>query len=312
MLMRLAGVLTALTICLCAFSKANAQLDPYAIFARAKERFASQHYPPYLDYDVAVRVQEGGTQRIERYASAYNATNDEIFVDPVSDYERVHPASGRGVNMSFLFFSGKPEPPVDFLGVPRLAPTYSFGMAKFSAMPPTQRESDSEIVSEIRKAFHDPNPRSTPSPTPKPSSGLREIAAVTAYTHDYNITLAGEETVVGRPCYHLALVPVRMKDRRLRLRDLWIDEDTFSVEKLREALNFTSGPGTGVAWTVDFADVGDAHYISQERADAPMSYRGLVYVQASISFENVRPRTTPATLNAFKLTNDLVMEEPAI
>ncbi|MEO9170695.1 MAG: hypothetical protein ABI282_01965 [Candidatus Baltobacteraceae bacterium] len=283
--------------------------DPYVVFAKARRFFEAQRYLPYLDYDVAVRVVEGGKERTERYASAYDATTGAIWIDTVSDYEIAHPASGRGVN---FFGLNKPEPPVDFLGVPYIAPTYTFGIARLVPVQPPHTPSDAELVAEVREAFHDPNPRaaSTPSPTPDTVDGLREIAAVTAYKRDYHIILAGEEIVNARQCYHLSLTPVRARDDRYRLRDAWIDEGTYATQRLREALNFKDGPGTSVPWTVDFAAVGNVYYIARERAERPMPYRGLIFDQATISFENIRPRKDPARPRDVPLTNGLIMEEP--
>ncbi len=288
----------------------HAQPDPYAIFARARSYFERQQYPPYLKYDVAVNVVEGGKTRTERYASAYNATTNEIVVDPVSDFERANPPSGRGVNIAILFVPlGKPQPPVDFLGVPMLSPTYSFGIAKFAAMQSPHKLTDAELVAAIRKEFHDPNPRATPRPTATPA-GLPEIADVTVYKRDYVITLAGEEEVNGHTCFHLAMQPVRANDHRYRLRDVWIDETTYATERVNESINFVNGPGTAVPWSIDYTDNNGMHYIRTERASAPMSYRGMVYTQASVDFENVTAaQAMPHRLDT-PLTNDLVMEEP--
>lgn len=293
----------------------TASLDPYAIFARARQYFEAQRYPAYIDYDVAVRVVEGGKERAERYASSYDATDGYIAVDPVSDYELEHPATGKGVNVGLLFAKSKPETPVDFLGVPRLTPAYSFGIAKFVPAPPPHAPTDAELVAEVRAAFHDPNPRATATPMPRASAddlnGLREIAAVTVYKRDYRITLVGEETISGHACYHLALQPLRTRDRDLRLRDVWVDEATYATERLREAWNFSNGPGTSVPWTVDFTDTAGVHYVASERAEVPMSYRGLVYTQAFVSFEHIRPRDNPPGRRLTPLTNGIIMEEPS-
>ena len=284
--------------------------DPYLIFARARTSFEQQHYPAYLKYDVVVRVTEGGTPKVERYQSAYNATTNDVWVEPVSDYERAHPPSGSGVNVGLLFWRiGKPQPPTDFLGVPKLSPTYSFGISKFVPVQPPHPPSDAELVAEIRKEYHDPNPRATIAPTPPPVS-IREIFDVTVYKRDYVITVAGEDSINGHRCYHLVMQPVRAHDGRYRLRDVWIDERTYATERLNETFNFVNGPGTNVPWTVDFADSGGAHYISDERAGAPMTYRGLVYTQASVSFENVTAADAMPRMRDVPLTNDLVMDEP--
>jgi hypothetical protein len=213
------------------------------------------------------------------------------------------------VNLGFLGFRlGKPQPPTDFLGVPMISPTYAFGLAKFVPMQPPHKPTDAELVAEIRKQFHDPNPRARVMPTPTPS-GLPEIADVTAYKRDYVISLAGEDLVNGHTCYHLALQPVHNAGR-YRLRDVWVDESTFATERLKESMNFVNGPGTDVPWTVDFADIGGAHYVSTEHADAPMSYRGLIYTSASVRFENIVAADGMPQRIDVPVTNDLVMDEP--
>ncbi len=254
---------------------------------------------------------EGEKPRTERYDSAYNAVTNEIVVDPVSDFERANPPSGRGVNISILFLPvGKPQAPVDFLGVPVLSPTYSFGIAKFIPATMPHKLTDAELVAQIRKEFHDPNPRATPLATPAPSK-LPEIADVTVYKRDYVIKLAGEENVNGHQCFHLAMQPANAREGgKFRLRDVWVDERTYATERINESINFVNGPGTSVPWSIDYADSNGMHYIREERADAPMSYRGMTYTQASIDFENVTVASSMPHRLDTPLTDDLIMDEP--
>ena len=290
---------------------ARATDDAYQLFAKTRDTWLHQRYPAYIDYTVAVTVDEGASPKTERYQSSYDATNNTIRVEPVSDWEQLHPASGKGVNLGFLFFPvNKPLPPVDFLGVPMLAPTYSFGMAPFVAMKPPHRFSDAEVVAQVRAQFHDPNPRGVAAVgAPVIPSGLHEIGSVVAFKRDYLISLLGEETIDGHRCYHLGLKPTR-DYHRYRLRDVWVDETTHETRQLREAINFQDGPGTLVPWTIGFADIGGALYVDRESADLPMTYRGLLYRHATVSFEDIRSRTTPVHPMEFPPTNDLVMSEP--
>jgi len=291
---------------------APGKLDAYEIFARAREYWESQHYPQMLQYDVAVRVVEGRTVRIERYASGYDDENATIAFDPISDEERAHPFRPHGINLVIPGLNvSKPQTPVDYLGVPILAPNYSFGIGTTPLTPPPQPPTDAELVREIRAEFHDPNPRWKPAPSPSPDTRLHEIAEVVSKERNYQITLAGVDAVDGSEAYHLKMRPLR-DPGRYRLRDLWVDTATFAPRKLLEALNFVNGPGTTVPWSVTFADTGGALYIATETALAPMRYRRITYSQASVSVENVRPVDQfSSDLSTFVPSDGpLLMEEP--
>lgn len=286
--------------------------NPYTIFAQARNVWEHQPYPPYLKYDVAVTVEEGGHNRSESYHSAYDATTGAIWVDPVSDYEIEHPASGKGVNVSVLFAQlSKAEPPEDFLGVPMLTPTFSFGMAPFVAVTPEDELTPMQIVAQVRAAFHDPNPRTTlePSPPPRPG-GLREIADITVFKREYIVTLVGIESVDGHACYHLALEPTHAR-HTYRLRDLWIDTTTAATIQLKEAINFKNGPGTDVPWTITFHSINGAQYIESESADAPMSYKSLIYTNATVDFKTIVAVPNPPPGMIVPATSGLILNEPA-
>jgi hypothetical protein len=283
--------------------------DPYAIYARAQAYWVAQRYPQTLAYRVVVRIVEGGKERTERYETRYDATADAIDVDPVSDYERENPVRPSGMNFSLFGFYriGKPLPQVDFLGVPRLAPTYSFGMAPFVPAPEPTPFNSAALVEQIRRDFNDPDPRATPTPTP-PANPL-VIAVVVAAHRNYAISLAGQETVDGHDCYHLKLRALH-DPGKYRLRDLWIDERTYAAWRLRVAINFLAGPGTKIPWTVTFTDTGDAHYIDQENADVPMAVAGEIYTQTTVRFEDVRAGGDEASPMPLQLPLQNTLEEP--
>jgi hypothetical protein len=281
---RLALAVAAL-VCGCAFAGAQAVAapDPYSVFAKSRSYWVHQHYPQMLQYSVAVNVTENGNARVERYDSMYDAVNNAISVDPVSDYERAHPVVPTGIDFSVASqHIGKPYPEIDFLGVPRLAPNYSFGMAPFI---PAHNDYDSDdLVSMVRSDYQTPAPFRIPGNPPK---ALPIIGTVVATDHSYHISLVGDENIDGHDCYHLALTPER-DPSRYRIREAWIDRTSFAPWKLIDATNFRGGAPSTVAWTISFADVNGAHYVSHERADAPISIDGRLFSAAVVSFENVR------------------------
>lgn len=280
------GVLFAAALVAIGTPPAHATPDPYQIFGNARAFWHQQQYPVLLDYTIAVDIVEGGKERTERYGAEYDAVNGNVQVDPESDYQRDHPTVAKGMNIGILGFGlNKPIPPVDWLGVPHLAPTYSFGMAPFVPAPTPTPFNSAALVAEIRKEFHDPDPRATPTPTPTPSA-LQEIATVYAHNRDYTITLLGTDTIDGHTCYHLGLMPTR-DPGHFRIRQAWIDEQTYATWQLQDASNFEAGPGTNVAWTIHFAQIDGAQYVREEDALAPMATGGEIYTKASVRFENV-------------------------
>lgn len=287
--------------------------DPYQIFARARAYWLQQQYPPLLEYMVAVTVLEGGTLKTERYWSAYDSGSQEIAVDAVSDYERANPTyAAHGVNIKIPLLSsvlGKPQPPTDFLGVPMLAPNYTFGMAEIARTNPSASPDPLAVVRQVRADFHDSQPpdRSTPNPD---SNTPPVIERETVYRRAYRVTLDGIESIYGVSAYHLHLQALR-DPGRYRLQELWVDARSLAPIQLVERLNFVDGPGTSVPWRVRFADTAGALYVYDETALRPMRYGGLVYPKASVAFENVHAvdqLSRPPPL--FPPEVQLIMSEP--
>lgn len=290
------------------------QTDPYSIFARARGVWSGQHYPHFLSYTIAVNVSEGGVHKTKHYHLTYDAQNDKIQVDPVSDEERSAPPVAHGFlwhiqpkrQHQILFDKkvGNPGEAVDYLGVPKLAPTYSFGLKPHSGTE--FGRDDDQLIAQIRQEFNDPVPPAKDRELA--TQGARpEIADVTSRARAYTIALADIESVDGQPCYHLMLRP-NGDPRALRLRQAWIDMRTFETRQLITAGNFT---GYDVPWLVHFADLGGALYITSEMAQAPLGVGEHRYEQASISFEAITPTSAPVRLNSMFVTKDSLMTEPA-
>jgi hypothetical protein len=314
---RLAWIFGAPILALVSAGTTQAEPQPSQVFDEARAYWADQRYPQLVAYDVAVRIDEGNGERVERYSSYYDVLHREVHVDPVSDYEIANPVSGKGVDLFFSIQSqrgsrlSKPQPPIDFLGVPMLAPMYSFGM---SLDPPAAQLTDArmtpmQIVAEIRNEFNDPAPARPAGESAPAPSAMPEIATTHAFVRDYAVAFDGEDIVDGHDCVKLKLEPLR-DPNRFRLREIWIDNQTRATWKLREALNFADGPGTSVPWDVTFASLGGAQYIATETALAPMAYRGLIYRKADVSFENVQATDPPGRFPSELWNAPLVMSEP--
>jgi hypothetical protein len=264
--------------------------DPYQIFANARSYWMAQRYPTQLRYTISERALVGDTPDARHYDASWYAADNVALVDPVSAEERAHPyRPSAGVPISILFIPivniGGPRHGTgintDLLGVPMLAPNYSFAVAPY--VPP-QKKTSAQIVGEIRAMYHDPLPAARAATLP--ASQLPTIAVVSAGTRRYTISLVGIEPYGDHLDYHLALTPLR-EPRRYRLRALWIDTRTFATDKLSQDGNFTGSDATRVPWTVTFHDIGGARYIDTEREMSPLGSRDGMLHDVTISFENI-------------------------
>lgn len=288
--------------------------DPYQIFGRARNVWAQQQYPEYLTYTVTVRVTERGVDKSKHYHLAYDAKNAKIYVNPVSDEERVAPPDPNGMTFHLIprrqFHPlmdkkiGNPGEAVDYLGVPMISPTYSFGMSSGGS---TEGVSDpNALVQEIRREFADPMP---PVKAQQVANGapMKTIAVVASFHRRYDITLAGIENIDGRDCYHLLLKPA-YPSPRLRLREAWVDTQNYETRKLVTAANFT---GSKVPWEITFTDLNGALYITDEEAMAPVGVGDHRYERASVTFETITPSSRPPTnLSSWFVTKENIMAEP--
>ncbi len=253
-------------------------LDPYTVFLRARSAVTAAHYPRRVDYTIAVAGLDGATPRGNHYRATSRPDENLVNVASISQEEAASPPPvPHGFNFAFTFGvcggrcetgsamvkipAGHPSPSPDLLGVPLLAPTYMFGLAY-----QRQRERDAETVA---------------------PSNLPVIAVVSSAARDYAVTLVDTPVLDGTPSYHLKLTPVR-KPKENRLRELWVDADDYLPRKAIVAGNFTLAPFVDVPWTIDFAVIAGAPFISQESAAATLylAHRRVVR-NATITFQNI-------------------------
>jgi hypothetical protein len=245
-------------------------------------------------------------QRVDgrRYEGLF-ASDGRVHVTMQSDEERAHHYVPHGINVKFTFgigFGDVAGPPVpqgtmvkkvsapeqgpDTLGVPILAPNYDFGIS---------------------------GPVYSNTTQPTLNSGLRTIASVRAVNRVYEITLSGIERIGSATAYHLQLQPVTEPDRH-RLRELWIDTQSYAVLKAVTLGNFTRGPSLAVPWEITYQQIGGVEYIDSERALSPLKYGyGKTYDEASISFREIAPvkGLEPLALSIGNPDSRYALTEPA-
>lgn len=287
--------------------------DPYQIYARTRSTWTVQRYPDFVAYTIHVEVDERGVTKGKHYHALYEQPTGKVQIAAVSDEEHAAPPSGDGVTIHLIPKRqhiaimdkrvGNPGDAVDYLGIPLLAPNYSFGLG---AALPGQTSNDDALVEQIRSEYHDPMP-AIKAQQPASDAQLRSIASVTVIAHQYTIQLAGIENVEGTDCYHLLLQPAR-DPQHYRLRELWVETQTYQTRRLLTATNFMNSK---VPWIVTFADAGGARYIASEVAQAPVGVGPHRYEHASISFEDIAPASRPTKFfESMFVTSENVMTEP--
>jgi hypothetical protein len=295
-----------------AISAAQTPADPDQIFARARDVWAQQQYPPYLTYTVTVDVTERGVEKSKHYHLAYDVAQNSIDVNPVSDEEQAAPPTPSGFIIHLqprrqgrVIFDkkvGNPGEAVDYLGVPLISPTYDFGMSRHAT---TEGRNDDALITQIREEFRDPMPAAKAQELAS-SGPVKAIAAVTSHVHEYRVKLAGVETIATRPCYHLQLQPLG-DPNKLRLRDVWVDTQTFRTAQLISDGNFAQ---KGVPWLITFADDNGAQFIATESALAPVGVGMHRYEHATVSFGTITASTEPTHNSGWFVTKQTLMTEP--
>ncbi len=272
--------------------KTVAQTDPYAIFAAARTHWETARYPSQVSYTVAVTVSHNGTISAAHYHSYYDSVQNRVDVNAVSDEEIANPYTPHGISVFFTPFGAhiplsSPERTFDYLGVPLLAPNYSFGIA--SSVPQSSGANGAELVAEIRREFCDP----APNRVARPDSGLKTIASVEIVRRAYVIELAGVTQIGGHSDYDLRLRPLS-EPGRYRLREMWVDARTFATDKLVSQGNFAQGGMTGVTWTVEFRQINGAPYLASESTTQSFRLERRAYDSATITFSDVTSKRAPA------------------
>jgi hypothetical protein len=274
--------------------------DPYAVVDRAREVWRKQHYPGALQYTIAIAAKRLGQADARHYSVWWFAATNAVAVDTLSAEEAAHPYKpSPGVRFEGVWNIGGPRVGTgvngDLLGVPMLTPNYAFGIVAYE---PPHPMTPAELVAEVRREFRDPAPEKVAKLAA--ASGLGVIATVTSVTRDYDMKFVGIEGYGDHRDYHITLVPMRDPER-YRLRELWIDADSFATDKLVAAGNFDSQPASRVPWTVTFHQVDGAQYIDREVAASTLCQGFSVMNRCSpgnelreftVMFEDIAPNVT--------------------
>lgn len=253
------------------------------IFARTRAAFVERAYPQTIKYKVRVSGLRDGTWTGRSFSSYERWPSTTVIARNVSDEEMADPARPQGISLSIAgITTGKTVSP-DILGIPKLAPTYSFGLG---AAPPAEA-------------------------SPGPGGPLRTIGTVLATARNYKVWLAGEESVDGTRAWHLFLRPVG-NPGKYRLRDLWVEEATYQTIRLRTYGNFTAeATGKGV-WSVAYTQIDGAWYLTSEVSNGPVECADGWYDHIAVQFTGIQADPDePLDFGVGATTDEAEIEEPS-
>jgi len=257
------------------------------IFARTRAAFAARTYPPTMKYGIRISGFRNGGWSGRTYDAFERWPERTVFARSISEEEAANPYKPPMYAKSFLDNFGVPGPQSGgaqgphILGFPELAVTYAFGLT----------------------------PRTTFAAEPEATGGLRTIAGVRAVSRTYDVRLAGEDSVDGNACWHLTLRPLG-NPGTYRVRELWVDEQSYQTRKLVTDGNFTRKETGSGLWTVTYVQSGDTWYLESEVSQAPIDDDSGRYDHIAVQFIGVT--AAPHELLDFGLAgtaeNDLVVE----
>jgi hypothetical protein len=258
---------------------------PDAIFARAKDAWRVRNEVPFVRYGLLERYTWRGRTHDNWWRGSYRngdrglALNRIILPDdesarlrgmPITINLRLHHGDAHADS-----FDTNPDADAFPILDPQIAPNASFGLMRL----------DPKISLVGAPGDTTPAPAASPLPTPvlQPSAPvpnetpLREIVRVEAVARDYRIELAGTERVRDADTYHLTLTPLRHPNVN-RLRDLWVDVDSYATVQLALAGLFDGEPYANARWLVTYVKVDGRYYIGQVKTDEQLKFGADRYV----------------------------------
>jgi hypothetical protein len=127
-------------------------------------------------------------------------------------------------------------------------------------------------------------PFGLPEMSPVYTFGMLALRPSSSTAREYDVSLAGQEQLRGRKVYHLMLAPVS-EPLHNRVRELWVDAETFAVWQIVSAGVFSSGKATTVPWTISYTINRGRWLIDSEWTTASMLLGG--YAPAVNQYVNV-------------------------
>jgi hypothetical protein len=244
--------------------------SPELLFKLAKGAWNARTEAPFVTYNLRERYSWRGHIHDNWWTAYYRASDHNLVLHrmlvaqdearrlrgfPIAFNMHLHKSDVRATDVD-TSADADAFPILD----PLIAPADSFGLLAHAPQ-----------AALVERA---PVPAQTISPepaAPEPDGPLRVVAHVEASSRDYAIAFVGTDAIDNADTYHLALTPLH-DPQKYRLRDLWIDPETYSTKRLTVQGLFAGKPYDGALWTVDYIFLAGRSYLRDIRATQPLHF----------------------------------------
>jgi hypothetical protein len=253
--------------------------DADAIFASVRKAWGQGAYPRYAEYTTVVEYHKDGLHLKHSWETTEDFRHNAIYSKMFSREQLNYMGDpDYRINLGIPFLSGlNKAQPKDPIGHVAFAVDQDYGMApaerKFST-PPSQYDFNAQ------------------------ASALQVIGRTGTVGHDYEVRLI--ETLDGPDGkeYHLGLRALRDPER-FRLRELYVDADTYRPEEAVVDGISNRAPLTKVPWRIEYREVAGASYIARETAMQDLDYGKAGLLRwVTISFEELKLGAKPSRFGA--------------
>lgn len=241
--------------------------DPNTIFDNVRRAWGSGAYPRYAEYVAVVQFHNGKKLVRRSWETTEDIRSGVVYSRPFSREEDAHAYTPHGVNIAIPFLNNlSPDHQPDPIGAVAFAIDQDYGLA------PGERKFRS--VSAGRAVD---TQRST----------LPVIGRTGTLSRDYAVSLLETETDAQGTEYHLALQPLRDPVHH-RLRELWVDANTWLPEEsIVEGIG-NRGPLNAVRWRIEYRQTDGGTYVAREIALAPLQAEHARLTDTTITFDEVK------------------------
>jgi hypothetical protein len=241
--------------------------DPNTIFDNVRRAWGAGAYPRYATYVAVVQFHDAGKLVRRTWETTEDIRSGVVYSRAFSREEDAHPYTPHGVNISIPFLDHlSPEHQPDPIGHVAFAIDQDYGLA------PGERKFASVSAAAAIDAQR---------------SALQVIGRTATITRDYAVSLIETTTDAQGTEYHLALQPLRDPQRH-RLRELWVDANTWLPEEAVVEGIGNRGPLNAVRWRVEYRRTDGGMYVAREVALAPLQAKNARLYDTTITFDEVK------------------------